>query len=106
MPRCKKERRCRCIGSGRIYKPAGLKFMDMPVIQEIEIDEFEAMRLCDMEGKSQIEAAELMNISRGTIQRLLEEGRKKMIDAFLNFKVIYIKNIKEEENDTELNNIE
>ncbi len=100
MPRDKKERNCRGIGAKRIYKPAGIKLIDMEII-EIEIDEFEAMRLCDHEGKSQIEAAEFMKISRGTIQRLLESGRKKIIEAFLTTKAVHINSL-DENNDENL----
>ena len=50
------------------------------------------MRICDYEGLSQIEASALMGISRGTVQRLLNSGRKKIIDSFLTEKAIAIKN--------------
>lgn len=46
-------------------------------IVELELDELEAVRLADYEGKSQIETGEIMNVSRGTVQRLLASGRKK-----------------------------
>ena len=58
----------------------------------IEADEFEAIRICDYEGLSQIKASVLMGISRGIIQRLLNSGRKKIVDSFLNKKAIVIKN--------------
>ena len=61
-------------------------------VNNIEADEFEAIRICDYEGQSQIEASALMEISRGTVQRLLNSGRKKIIDSFLNKKAIIIKN--------------
>ena len=49
----------------------------------LALDEFEAMRLCDLEDLSQIEAGERMQISRGTVQRLLESGRRKVVQALL-----------------------
>lgn len=61
-------------------------------IVEIEMDEFESIRLCDFEKLNQIEAAEKMGISRGTIQRLLYSARYKVLDAFINNKAIKIKN--------------
>ncbi len=60
-------------------------------IIELAQDEFESMRLCDLEGKSQIEAAQEMLISRGTIQRLLESGRSKVVQAILNKSALQIK---------------
>ncbi len=58
--------------------------------REIELDEFEAIRLCDLEGKNQMEAGESMGISRGTVQRLLVSGRAKIVDALLHNKIIII----------------
>ena len=49
----------------------------------VVIDELEAMRLCDHEGLTQIEAAERMTISRGTVQRLLERGRWTVLEAII-----------------------
>jgi predicted DNA-binding protein (UPF0251 family) len=91
MPRCKKERCCRFLESEKIFKPRSVPLTELGV-NEIFIDEFEAVRLCDYEKLSQIAAAEKMNISRGTIQRLLEAGRFKIIDALLNSKALRIHN--------------
>lgn len=91
MPRCKKERCCRILENERVYKPIGIPFSELEVV-EIEIDEFEAVRLCDYEGKSQIETAEFMKVSRGTVQRILNSGRKKILDALLHQKAIKLKN--------------
>lgn len=89
MGRCKKERCCRELGGTRLFKPRGVPGREL-IINNIEIDEFEAMRLCDLEGKSQIEAAEAMGVSRGTIQRLLIKGRKKVVESLLNNKGLLI----------------
>ena len=58
----------------------------------IFLDEYEAMRLCDYEEFSQIDASTKMNVSRATIQRLLINARSKFIDATLNDKQIIIDN--------------
>lgn len=58
----------------------------------LELDEIEALRLVDYEGLSQIEAGLEMNVSRGTIQRLLEKARKKLVDSILNNKHIRTSN--------------
>ncbi|MCP5420904.1 MAG: DUF134 domain-containing protein [Gammaproteobacteria bacterium] len=82
MPRCRKHRCCRPLGDERLLKPPGIPLSKLAV-HWIAPDEFEAMRLCDGEGLSQIEAGERMQISRGTVQRLLETGRCKVIRALL-----------------------
>ena len=91
MPRCKKQRCCRLLENERIFKPTGIPLSEMEII-DIEIDELEAVRLCDYEGKSQIETAEIMEISRGTVQRLLNSGRRKILDGLLHLKAIKLKN--------------
>lgn len=50
-------------------------------IIQLNLDEAEAMRLKDMVGLSQEEAAESMKISRQTYQNVLESGRKKVTEA-------------------------
>jgi len=89
MPRCKKHRCCRFLESDKIFKPRSLPLRGIS-LTEIFLDEFEAVRLCDHDRLSQIEAAEKMNISRGTVQRLLESGRFKIIEALLHDKAIKI----------------
>lgn len=49
----------------------------------VYLDEFEAMRLCDFEELSQVDAADDMQVSRATLQRLLQSGRKKVVKAVL-----------------------
>ena len=87
MPRRKKQRRCRKFEGSEVFKPAGIPLNQLPVA-EVELDELEAMRLCDKEGLDQTEAAEEMDISRGTLQRLLYSGRRKIVDCFVNTKAI------------------
>ena len=83
------------IENERVFKPIGIPMVELESV-EIEIDELEAIRLCDYEGKSQIETAELMQISRGTVQRILNSGRKKILDALLHQKAIKLKNTGDE----------
>ena len=65
----------------------------------------EAIRLCDMEGKNQIEASESMQISRGTVQRLLRSGRKKIVDALIHTKGLRRKNLYKGEKEEDSINI-
>ena len=62
----------------------------------LSLDQFEAMRLCDLEDLEQAEAGQRMGVSRGTVQRMLYEARKQMIDAILNNRAIIV-NLKERE---------
>ena len=87
MPRNKKMRYCRGIDGYNLYKPSGIPLSQMKII-ELGLDELEAMRLCDSDGMQQEEAADIMGVSRGTIQRLLESGRRKTLDALVNGQAI------------------
>lgn len=49
----------------------------------IPSDQLEALRLVDYEGKSQIEAAVIMGVSRGTIQRLCIRARKSITASLM-----------------------
>jgi predicted DNA-binding protein (UPF0251 family) len=89
MPPCRKERYCRRLEGKRGFKPMGFPAHTLKTT-EIELDEFEALRLCDLEGKNQIEAGEIMGISRGTIQRLVNSGRAKIVEALLHNQIIII----------------
>lgn len=51
-------------------------------------DELEALRLCDFEEMTQEQAGISMGISRGTVQRLLMSGRKKIVHAIVSSKAI------------------
>jgi uncharacterized protein len=89
MGRNKKERCCRPLDSERYFVPKGVAVKTLESVT-LEIDEFEAIRLCDCEKLNQIDACKKMKVSRATVQRLLESGRCKLINAFLCNKSIRI----------------
>ncbi len=84
-PRPRKHRHCVCPHrppGSLVFKPAGTPLKDLERVP-IGRDELEAMRLCDGEGLTQQEAGEQMGVSRGTVQRLVTSGRRKLITAVL-----------------------
>lgn len=46
-------------------------------------DELESLHLCDGKGMNQVEAGEVMGVSRGTVQRLLSSARCKVAQALV-----------------------
>jgi len=88
-PRPRKWRFCSPFVGDTFYKPRAVPLSALEAIN-LGKDELEAMRLCDMENLNQDEAAKKMNISRGTIQRLLYAGRRKVVDAIVNTKALRI----------------
>ncbi len=82
MPRPVKCRRVECLPPYERYKPAGVHCENNTVLA-LSIAEFEAMRLKDVEGLSQAECAEHMQVSRQTFQLILERARKTMVSAIV-----------------------
>jgi predicted DNA-binding protein (UPF0251 family) len=90
MPR---PRHCRRVGympQVNYYKPRGIPLSALQQI-DLSVDELEAIRLTDLEGLYQAQAAEKMNISRQTLGRILESAHKKIADALVNGKALMIK---------------
>ena len=85
----RKGRQCRRIGGRRGFKPMGVPVRMLEQVV-LTLDEFETLRICDLEGKKQIEAGEAMGVSRGTVQRLLVKARAKVVDALLNQKILVL----------------
>ncbi len=71
------------------YKPRGVPLLALEEIT-LTFDEYEAMRLADLEGLYQEDAAISMNISRATFGRILASGHQKVADALINGKAIKI----------------
>jgi predicted DNA-binding protein (UPF0251 family) len=95
MPRPRKKRCCRRYNADRIYKPQGIPLRDIDSTI-LSLDQFEAIRLCDIDNLDQEEAGREMGISRGTIQRLIYDARRKIAEAILRNDAIII-NLKESE---------
>jgi len=86
MARPKKFRKVEYIPENLEFKPA----IETKTVNFISIVELEAIRLSDLEDLDQIKSAEKMKVSRGTYQRILNSGRKKITDALVNGKKIKI----------------
>lgn len=61
------------------------------------LDELEALRLCDLEGLDQEEAGTRMQVSRGTVYRLLQSGRQKVISAITRSQALIVMKPKSKE---------
>ena len=89
MPRPRHYRRVAQMPLITYYKPRGVP---LAVLQRIAltVDELEAVRLADLEGMHQEQAAEKMNISRQTFGRIIESAHQKIADALVNGKALSI----------------
>ena len=62
----------------------------MSEVEQIVIsrDELEALRLCDRDDLTQEQAGKRMEVSRGTVQRILAVARKKVARALTEGKAV------------------
>jgi uncharacterized protein len=83
---------CRRVGAlpGAVYfKPRGVRLVDLEEVA-LGVDEFEAIRLADLEGLYQEQAAEKMKVSRPTFGRVLASARRKVAEALVQGKALKI----------------
>jgi uncharacterized protein len=69
------------------FKPRGIPLTELEEVA-LAFDEYEALRLADLEGLYHDAAAVRMNISRATFGRIIESARRKVADALINGKAI------------------
>lgn len=80
MPRPRKRRIIRRAARRLIYKPAGVPLDGLRRIRLLQ-EEREALRLADMEGLTQAQAAQRMGVSRSTFQRVVSHARQQVARA-------------------------
>ena len=72
-----------------VFSPIPRRFTTGTII--LYRDELEAVRLVDYQGLNQEEASNRMRISRGTLWRLLNSGRKKIVSMIIERKELTVK---------------
>jgi uncharacterized protein len=72
-----------------VFKPAGIPMRELEEVV-MTLDEFEALRLADLEGLYQEQAAERMNVSRPTFGRVIDSAHRKLADALVHAKALRI----------------
>jgi predicted DNA-binding protein (UPF0251 family) len=77
VPRPRKRRFLDCAPQAAIYKPAGVPLDGLRRVRLLQ-EELEALRLADLEGMTQQEAAGRMGISRSTFQRIVAQARRQV----------------------------
>ncbi len=89
MPRPHCCRRIAGRPAASIFKPIGIPARELEAVV-MTLDEFEAIRLADLGGLYQEQAAEQMKVSRPTLSRIIESAHRKVADALVHGKALHI----------------
>ena len=82
MPRPRKQRNVCCLPDVSEFMPVGAHGRSRENVV-LAIDEYEAIRLIDLEGLSQEECSDSMNVARTTAQQIYANARKKIARALV-----------------------
>lgn len=89
MARPRKWRKVCCLPESDRFGP-----LNAPINREhfvtMTIDEYETIRLIDLEEFTQEECASQMNIARTTVQGMYNDARRKLAESLVNGKVLRI----------------
>jgi len=89
VPRPKCCRRVAGLPRCKVFKPAGMAACSLEEVI-LTVDELEAVRLADLQGLYQEQAAEQMNISRQTFGRIIELAHRKVAETLVEGKALRI----------------
>lgn len=85
-------RKWRCVdgpAAPRVFKPVGVPQRGLDQVR-LTFDGLEALRLLDLEGLSQQEAAGRLGVSRSTVSRLAAEARRAVAEALVEEKALVV----------------
>lgn len=89
MPRPLKWRKVCCLPESTKFGPLDSSSKTVCFVS-MTVDEYETIRLIDLEGYTQEQCAEQMNVARTTIQGIYNEARKKLAQSLVNGKILLI----------------
>jgi len=89
MPRPRKWRKVCCLPESDRFGPLDTADGQENTIK-MTIDEYETIRLIDLQGFTQEECANQMHIARTTVQASYNAARKKLAESLVNGKVLKI----------------
>jgi predicted DNA-binding protein (UPF0251 family) len=89
VPRPRKWRKVCCLPKRNLFGPINSPNLDSE-ITIMTVEEYETIRLIDLEGLMQEECADRMNVARTTVQRIYYDARKKLAEALVDGNVLKI----------------
>lgn len=88
MARPRKRRRVCGLPNHKVFGPVNSNYGGESII--LSVEEYEVIRLIDLEGLEQTECAERMDVARSTVQRMYSEAKRKVADSIVNGKMLRI----------------
>ena len=89
MPRPRKWRTVCCMPDSSRFGPLDPQLVHDGTVH-MTIDEYETIRLIDLEKLTQEECAAQMNVARTTVQGIYDNARTKLAESLVNGKVLWI----------------
>lgn len=89
MPRPMKWRKVCCLPKSTRFGPLDSSIDEKNYVI-MTVDEYETIRLIDLEGFTQEACANQMNVARTTVQGIYIEARKKLAELLVNRKMLLI----------------
>jgi len=89
MPRPIKWRKVCCLPDSSRFGPLDIP-ADTGNVVNMTVDEYETIRLIDLEDFTQEECAGQMNIARTTVQGIYNGARRKLAESLVDGKVLWI----------------
>ena len=89
MPRPRKCRRVCCLPQSDLFGSLNSTNMQSHVVV-MTVEEYESIRLMDLEGLTQEECAQTMDVARTTVQRIYMDARRKLAQALVQGDILKI----------------
>lgn len=89
MSRPRKCRNVCCLPESNLFGPLNAINSHGGIIS-MTVEEYETIRLIDLEGFTQEESADKMNVARTTVQKIYGDARKKVAESLVNGSILKI----------------
>lgn len=89
MSRPRKCRNVCCLPESNLFGPLNATNPDGEIVA-MTVEEYETIRLIDLENLTQEECAEKMNVARTTVQKIYGDARKKIAESLVNVSMLKI----------------
>lgn len=82
MPRPRKHRKVCCLPESSLFGPINGPMLNLEMVK-MTVEEYETIRLIDLEELTQEECSERMMVARTTIQKIYNDARRKIAKSLV-----------------------